>query len=238
MTAAHPFSTRRGCKVRKAQLRREPRCELCLAKVRPAEAKTVDHVIALKDGGAPYDPDNMRSLCLDCHKRRHGARIKRTFANLDHHVWRVTYKWAKRRHPRKNRRWVINHYYGLDQGRGWGPMGRLKPASAPQRDPGVAFREGQGQSQPLRPLMLHLRCRRRSSASACGSAWNIDPAGRAGLELDTLTIRIPMRLQRRCGRKLIMTPEGAAVPTPKPSHDEMLVKGLVRAPLEALARPG
>jgi hypothetical protein len=39
---------------------------------------------------------------------------------------------------------------------------------------------------------------------------------RAPLEVDTLTIRIPMRLQRRGGRKLIMTPEGAALPTPKP----------------------
>jgi hypothetical protein len=45
----------------------------------------------------------------------------------------------------------------------------------------------------------------------------------------TLVIRIPMRLQRRGGRKLIMTPEGAAVPTPKPSRDEALVKALVRA---------
>ena len=36
--------------------------------------------------------------------------------------------------------------------------------------------------------------------------------GRAALELDTLTIRIPIRLQRRGGRKLIMTPEGAATP--------------------------
>jgi hypothetical protein len=52
--------------------------------------------------------------------------------------------------------------------------------------------------------------------------------GRAALELDTLTIRIPMRLQRRGGRKLIMTPEGA-VPTPKPRPDETLIKALVRA---------
>ena len=49
---------------------------------------------------------------------------------------------------------------------------------------------------------------------------------RAGLEVDTLTIRIPMRLQRRGGRKLIMTPEGVAR---KPSRDETLVKALVRA---------
>ena len=31
---------------------------------------------------------------------------------------------------------------------------------------------------------------------------------RVGLEVDILTIRIPMRLQRHGGRKLIMMPEG------------------------------
>ena len=53
--------------------------------------------------------------------------------------------------------------------------------------------------------------------------------GRSALELDTLTIRIPIRLQRRGGRKLIMTPEGAAMPAPKPRPDETLIKALVRA---------
>jgi hypothetical protein len=52
---------------------------------------------------------------------------------------------------------------------------------------------------------------------------------RAALELDTLTIRIPIRLQRRGGRKLIMTPQGASVPTPKPRRDDTLIKALVRA---------
>ena len=52
---------------------------------------------------------------------------------------------------------------------------------------------------------------------------------RASQEVDTLTIRIPMRLQRRGGRKLIMTPEGVAAPARKPSRDETLVKALVRA---------
>jgi hypothetical protein len=54
-------------------------------------------------------------------------------------------------------------------------------------------------------------------------------AERMNLEVDTLTIRIPMRLQRRGGRKLIMTPEGAAAPAPKPRPDETLIKALVRA---------
>jgi hypothetical protein len=53
--------------------------------------------------------------------------------------------------------------------------------------------------------------------------------GRAALELDTLTIRIPIRLQRRGGRKLIMRPEGSPVPTPKPRPDQTLIKALVRA---------
>ena len=54
-------------------------------------------------------------------------------------------------------------------------------------------------------------------------------AERIGLEVDTLTIRIPIRLQRRGGRKLIMAPEGAAVLAPKPRRDETLAKALVRA---------
>jgi hypothetical protein len=52
---------------------------------------------------------------------------------------------------------------------------------------------------------------------------------RANLELDTLTIRIPIRLRRRGGRKLIMTPEGVAAPARKPRRDETLIKALVRA---------
>jgi hypothetical protein len=52
---------------------------------------------------------------------------------------------------------------------------------------------------------------------------------RVGRMVETLTIRIPIRLQRRGGRKLIVTPEGVAVPTPKPRRDETLIKALVRA---------
>jgi hypothetical protein len=52
---------------------------------------------------------------------------------------------------------------------------------------------------------------------------------RVGFEADTLTIRIPMRLQRRGGRKLIMTPEGLAAPSPTPRRDETLVRAMVKA---------
>jgi len=52
---------------------------------------------------------------------------------------------------------------------------------------------------------------------------------RTSHEIETLTIRIPIRLRRRGGRKLIMTPEGVAAPARKPSRDETLVKALIRA---------
>jgi hypothetical protein len=48
-------------------------------------------------------------------------------------------------------------------------------------------------------------------------------------EVETLTIRIPMHLQRRGWRKLILTPEGASAPTPKPRRDERLIRALVKA---------
>ena len=51
---------------------------------------------------------------------------------------------------------------------------------------------------------------------------------RVGLEVDTLTIRIPIRL-RRGGRKLIVTPEGAALFPQKPRRDDTLIRALVRA---------
>jgi RNA-directed DNA polymerase len=47
------------------------------------------------------------------------AVAKRTFSVLDDHVWRITYKWAKRRHPNKTRHWVVNRYFGVDRGQGW-----------------------------------------------------------------------------------------------------------------------
>lgn len=59
---------------------------------------------------------------------------------------------------------------------------------------------------------------------------------RADAEVETLTIRIPVRLQRRGGRKLILTPDGAAVPQRKPARDETLLKAIVRPPLAAADR--
>jgi RNA-directed DNA polymerase len=37
---------------------------------------------------------------------------KRTFVHLDTHMWKLVMSWAKRRHPNKSGRWVVNRYFG------------------------------------------------------------------------------------------------------------------------------
>jgi hypothetical protein len=50
------------------------------------------------------------------------------------------------------------------------------------------------------------------------------------LEGNTLVVRIPMRFQRRGGRKRLVAPDGSAiVPSSKPQPDGALVKALARA---------
>lgn len=39
-------------------------------------------------------------------------------------------------------------------------------------------------------------------------------------EVETLTVRIPTRLECRGGRKLIITPEGVRPATPEPRRDD------------------
>jgi hypothetical protein len=50
------------------------------------------------------------------------------------------------------------------------------------------------------------------------------------LDGQTLVVRIPMRFQRRGGRKRIVAPDGSEIaPTYKPKPDGTLVKALARA---------
>jgi RNA-directed DNA polymerase len=37
----------------------------------------------------------------------------RVFTGLDHYVWHITYRWARRSHPNKPRGWVATRYFGL-----------------------------------------------------------------------------------------------------------------------------
>ena len=42
-----------------------------------------------------------------------------TYKNLDDYTWKVMWKWARRRHPNKSKKWVKNRYYTVHRGRDW-----------------------------------------------------------------------------------------------------------------------
>ncbi|HJH28733.1 MAG TPA: group II intron reverse transcriptase/maturase [Methanosarcinaceae archaeon] len=44
---------------------------------------------------------------------------KETFNKLDHIVWNMLWRWAKRRHPRKSRSWVVRKYWHHEGTRNW-----------------------------------------------------------------------------------------------------------------------
>jgi hypothetical protein len=49
------------------------------------------------------------------------------------------------------------------------------------------------------------------------------------IEVNGVTIRIPMKLRRRGGRKLVIAPDGLVGLEVKPAFDEVLINSLVRA---------
>jgi 5-methylcytosine-specific restriction endonuclease McrA len=63
VTDGHPFSTRRGQKLRRLKLTSHPLCERCVRRGRVTEATRVHHVHALEHGGAPHPPlEELESL--------------------------------------------------------------------------------------------------------------------------------------------------------------------------------
>ncbi len=43
----------------------------------------------------------------------------RAFARVDESMWRTLWKWARRRHPNKGHRWIVNKYFGIKGSRTW-----------------------------------------------------------------------------------------------------------------------
>ena len=41
-----------------------------------------------------------------------GVVSSKTFGELDDYVWKLTYRWAKRSHSDKPKRWVTHRYFG------------------------------------------------------------------------------------------------------------------------------
>ena len=57
-------------RLRKLKLAVMPICEICYAQGRITPAVLVDHIVEIKDGGAPLDMANLQSVCQRCHNKK------------------------------------------------------------------------------------------------------------------------------------------------------------------------
>lgn len=52
----------------------------------------------------------------------HSACAKRSFGVIDHRIWEMLWRWAKRRHPNRSKHWIVNKYWKTHKGRKWSFM--------------------------------------------------------------------------------------------------------------------
>jgi len=70
------YKTDRWRKLRQWKLRQNPLCEICKREGRTTVAKLVDHIKPIKEGGDWMAVDNLQSLCVRCHNRKHRGKQK------------------------------------------------------------------------------------------------------------------------------------------------------------------
>lgn len=51
--------------------KQHPLCEECERNGRITPADLVDHIIAVGEGGSMWSWDNLQSLCISCHNKKH-----------------------------------------------------------------------------------------------------------------------------------------------------------------------
>lgn len=64
------YNTPKWRDTRKRKLAISPFCEECRKNGTIVKATIVDHIIPVKQGGAPYEMENLQSLCWSCHSRK------------------------------------------------------------------------------------------------------------------------------------------------------------------------
>lgn len=70
--AGNLYSSKRWRMLRRRILAANPRCTSC-----GRLATEVDHIVAIRDGGAELDPANLQGLCRSCHSRKTANEVLR-----------------------------------------------------------------------------------------------------------------------------------------------------------------
>jgi 5-methylcytosine-specific restriction protein A len=64
------YNSSRWWTLRRSYLAAHPLCQICLQENRVVEANTVDHKVPIRQGGDPWDWDNLQALDARCHSRK------------------------------------------------------------------------------------------------------------------------------------------------------------------------
>ena len=113
------------------------------------------------------------------------------FSALDHYAFKLTYKWAKYRHPNKPKRWIVGRYFGRVQHVQERPLGVRRPRQ--RRPPGEVrldqhqpARHGQGRGVPRRPRPGRLLGQSATAQQAPAGQLHARPAHQARRALSAL----------------------------------------------------
>ncbi|MCP4988411.1 MAG: HNH endonuclease [Colwellia sp.] len=71
------YNSPRWRRLRNQFIRHNPICKHCEERNIVTSAYIIDHKIEIEDGGDPWDPDNLQSLCLPCHNTKTGQEKKK-----------------------------------------------------------------------------------------------------------------------------------------------------------------
>ncbi|NOQ48308.1 MAG: group II intron reverse transcriptase/maturase [Methanococcoides sp.] len=63
--------------------------------------------------------DTLNPIITGWSNYHQGVASKETYSLLDHRIWNILWKWAKRRHPKKSRTWTIDKYWHTKGTRNW-----------------------------------------------------------------------------------------------------------------------
>ncbi len=66
----HFYTTPAWRAASKHQLSIEPLCRDCMSRGRVTEAREVDHITAMAQGGEAFSNENLQSLCKPCHTHK------------------------------------------------------------------------------------------------------------------------------------------------------------------------
>ncbi len=95
--------------------------------IKRIRAKVKDHLDSHKTAKTETVINKLNSFIKGWANYYRHVVSSKIFASLDHALWQMTWKWAKRRHPNKSSAWVKNKYFQTIKGRSWRFMEKDDP---------------------------------------------------------------------------------------------------------------